>query len=152
MLRGDERNRLGRRPVVKADAPTEAAVRAVLDTLADVYVTRDVATLRAVFAPDPDVVMFSPGAEARFVGLSEIEAKAQHDWSRSESASLTYRSTSISAAGSVAWVATDADFAVKAGGREMTMPAHITFVLEKRGERWLVVQAHYSLAAAPGTA
>lgn len=136
---------------MKADAPTEAAVRAVLDTLAGVYVTRDVDTLRRVFAPDPDVVMFSPGTDGRFVGLAEIEAKAEHDWARSESASLTYRSVSVSSAGPAAWAAADADFTVRAGGREMTMPAHITFVLEKRGEQWLIVHAHYSLASTPGT-
>jgi len=132
---------------LKADAMTEAAVKAVLDQLAEVYVTRDLADLRAVFAPDPDVVMYSPGTDA-CVGLSEIQAKAESDWSQSEAASLTYGWTSVSAAGSVAWLATDADFTVKAGGHEKTMPARITFVLEKRGEQWLIVHAHYSFAGA----
>jgi hypothetical protein len=121
-------------------------VKAVLDRLAEVYVTRDVELLRALFAPDPDVVMFSPGAGERFVGLAEIEAKAEGDWSRSEAASLEYRRTSISAAGSVAWAAVDADFTVQAGGKTTTAPVHVTFVLEKRGESWLIVHAHYSLA------
>jgi hypothetical protein len=102
--------------------------------------------MRVVFAPDPDVVMFSPGAQERFVGLSEIEAKARSDWARSDSASLTYRRTSVSAAGTVAWAAVDADFTVEAGGQETTLPVHISFVLEERGERWLIVHAHYSLA------
>jgi hypothetical protein len=131
---------------MKADAVTEAAVKDVLDRLAEVYVTRDVEQLRAVFAPDPDVVMFSPGASERFVGISEIEAKAVSDWARSESASLAYDRMTVSAAGSVAWAATDADFTVRAGGQETTMRAHITFVLEKRGDDWRIVQAHYSLA------
>jgi uncharacterized protein (TIGR02246 family) len=132
---------------MKADAMTEAAVKAVLDKLAEVYVTRDLAILRAVFAPDPDVVMYSPGTEVR-VGLSEIQAKAESDWSKSDAASLTYGWTSVSAAGSVAWVATDADFMVKAGGQAKTTPARITFVLEKREEQWLIMQAHYSFSAA----
>jgi ketosteroid isomerase-like protein len=130
----------------EADATTEAAVKAVLDRLVEVYVTRDVELLRAVFAPDPEVVMFSPGAGRRFVGLPEIVAKAESDWARSDSASLTYRRTSVSAAGSVAWAAVDADFTVEAGGQETTLPVHITFVLEDRGGRWLIVHAHYSLA------
>jgi len=131
---------------VKADATTEAAVKAVLHRLADVYVERDVSLLRAVFAPDPDIVMFSPGAKERLVGISQIEAKAGGDWSRSEAASLTFRRTSVSAAGPVAWAAADADFTVTAGGQDTTLPVHITFVLEKREEQWLVVHAHYSLA------
>jgi ketosteroid isomerase-like protein len=134
---------------MKADATTEAAVKAVLDRLADVYVTRDVALLRSVFAMDPDVVMYSPGAQ-RSVGSTAIVAKAESDWSRSEAASLTYGWTAVSAAGPVAWAATDADFTVRAGGRETTTPVRITFVLEKRGDSWLVVHAHYSSAPAAG--
>jgi uncharacterized protein (TIGR02246 family) len=133
---------------VRADETTEAAVRAVLDKLAEVYITRDVAVMPAIFAPDPDVVMYSPGTEAR-VGLSEIVTKAESDWSKSDAASLTYGWTSVSAAGNVAWVATDADFTVKVGEQERTIPARITFVLEKRSEQWLIVHAHYSFAATP---
>ena len=123
-------------------------MKAVLDELAEVYVTRDVATLRAVFAPDPDVVMFSPGADEKRIGLPDIVAKAERDWSKSEAASLTYGWTSVSAAGAVAWAATDATFRVKAGGHETTLPVRITFVLEKRGEQWLIVHAHFSFPAA----
>jgi len=136
---------------MQADAQTQAAVQAVLDRLAEVYVTRDAAVMRAVFAPDPDVVMYSPGAP-KSIGLAAIVAKAELDWSKSESASLKFTWTSISAAGVVAWAATDADFTVKAGGQEQTIPARITFVLEQRGEQWLIVHAHYSFApAAPAT-
>lgn len=131
---------------MKADRPTEVGVRTVLDALAEVYVTRDVTVLRELFAPDPDVVMFSPGPGGRFDGLPEILAKAEGDWSRSDATSLTYRWVSISAAGSVAWAAADADFTVTAGGQETTLPAHITFVLEERDGRWLIVHAHYSFA------
>lgn len=119
---------------MEVDAGTEAAVKAVLDRLAEVYVERDVELLRAVFAPDPDVVMYSPGAKERFVGLAEIQAKAERDWSTSEAASLAYGQVSVSASGSVAWAAADADFTVKAGGPETTLPVHITFVLERRGD------------------
>ena len=132
---------------MKADAATTVAVEAVLARLAKVYVTRDVAEMRAVFAPDPGVVMYSPGAE-RIDGLDAIVAKAESDWARSEAASLSYRWTSIWAAGDVAWAATDADFTVRAGGQEQTIPARITFVLERRGAAWLIVHAHYSFAPA----
>ena len=130
---------------MRADSATEAAVIDVLGRLADVYVTRDVAVLATVFAADPDVVMFSPGAE-RVVGLADIMAKAESDWSRTDGASLEYRSTSISAAGAVAWAVMDADFTVRAGGQRTTTPVRITFVLERRGDEWLIVHAHYSLA------
>jgi ketosteroid isomerase-like protein len=130
-----------------AHPTTEAAVRAVLDRLAEVYVTRDVSELRAIFAADPEIVMFTPGAE-RVAGIADIAAKAESDWARSEAATLTYRRTTVSAAGPVAWAAVDADFTVRAGGAETTAPVHITFILERRQGEWRIVHAHYSLAPA----
>jgi ketosteroid isomerase-like protein len=132
---------------MQADPTTDAEVRSVLDQLAEVYVTRDIAGLRAVFRADPEVVMFSPGTE-RVVGITAIAAKADSDWSRSESATLTYRRTTVAAAGPVAWAAVDADFTVRAGGAETTAPVHITFILERSDGEWRIVHAHYSLAPA----
>lgn len=54
---------------------------------------------------------------------------------------------SISAAGPVAWAAA-ASFELTIGDQAMSLPARITYVLEKRGEQWLMVQAHFSLPAA----
>jgi ketosteroid isomerase-like protein len=133
---------------MKADAMTEAAVKAVLDKVAEGYAKRDLAHLRSAFAPDPDVVMYGTGADEKRVGLAEIQAQAENDWAQTEATALTYGWTSVSAAGSVAWAATDAAFYLKAVGQEMTLPARITFVLEKRGEQWLIVQAHFSFPAA----
>jgi uncharacterized protein (TIGR02246 family) len=133
---------------MKADAMTEAAVKAVLDRVAEGYAKRDLNLVLSAFAPDPDVVMYGTGADEKRIGLAEIQAQSERDWSQTESASVTYEWTSISAAGSVAWVATDVSFNLKADGQEMTLPARITFVLEKRGEQWLIVQGHFSLPAA----
>ena len=133
---------------MKADAMTEAAVKAVLDKVTEGYVKRDLALLLSAFAPDPDVVMYGTGADEKRIGQAGIQAQAERDWSQTESASVTYQWTSISAAGPVAWAATDASFSLKADGQEMTLPARITFVLEKRGEQWLIVQGHFSFPAA----
>lgn len=139
------------KPTMRADAMTEAAVKAVLNKVAEGYAKRDLALLRAAFAPDPDVVMYGTGADEKRVGLAEIQAQAERDWSQTEAAGVTYGWTSVSAAGSVAWAATDATFRLKTGGQEMTLPARITFVLEKRGEEWLIVQAHFSFPSAGQT-
>ena len=133
---------------MKADATTESAVKAVLDKVADAYARRDLALLRAAFAPDPDVVMYGTGADEKRVGLAQIQAQVERDWSQAEAAAVTYESISVSAAGAVAWAAADAAFRLKAAGQEMTLPARITFVLEKRGAQWLVVHAHFSVPAA----
>jgi ketosteroid isomerase-like protein len=132
---------------MKADVKTEAAVKSVLDKVAEGYAKRDLALLQAAFAPDPDVVMYGTGADEKRIGLAEIQVQAEQDWSQTEAAAVTFGWTSVSAAGSVAWVATDAALNLKAGGQDMNLPVRITFVLERRGEDWLIVQAHFSLAA-----
>jgi ketosteroid isomerase-like protein len=55
----------------------------------------------------------------------------------------------VSAAGNVAWAAADAVFKATVAGQELSLPARVTAVLEKRGDQWLVVQSHFSLPA-PG--
>jgi hypothetical protein len=133
---------------MKADAKTEAAAKAVLQKVADGYARRDMDLVRAAFARDPDVVMFGTGAHEKRIGLKQIEAQVERDWSQSDSTAIRYGWVSVSAAGTVAWVATDASFEVKAGGQQATLPVCATFVLEMRGEDWLIVQGHFSFAAA----
>jgi len=133
---------------MKADAITEAAVKAVLDKLSEDYAKRDMALLQAAFAPDPDVAMYGTGADEKRIGLAEIQAQIKRDWSQTDAAAITYGLTLVSSAGSVAWAATDAVFNFKAGGQEMALPARITFVFEERGKEWLIVQAHFSFPTA----
>jgi ketosteroid isomerase-like protein len=131
---------------MKADAQTEAAVLAVLDQFNDAYRDRDMERLLALFAPDPDVVLIGTGADEKRVGLAEIQAQAERDWSQSDAFFWEWGWSSISAAGSVAWVALDAVGHVKVAGQELQLPLRVTAVLEQRGAQWRFQQAHASLA------
>ena len=133
---------------MQADATAAAAVKLVLDKVAEGYATRNLDVLRSVFAPDPDVIIYGTGADEKRVGLAEIEMQAQRDWSQTDSSAVRYGWMSVSAAGDVAWAAADATFELSAGGEEMSLPARVTYVLERRDSQWLIVQAHYSLPAA----
>ncbi len=133
---------------MKADATTTMAVKTVLSRVAEGYASRNLVTLRSAFAPDPDVIMYGTGGDEKRVGLAEIEMQAQRDWSQSDTSQVHYGWMSVSSAGNVAWAATDASFDLTAGGAVMSLPARITFVLEKRGDQWLIVQSHFSLPAA----
>ena len=133
---------------MKADQKTISEVIAVLNKLGEAYARRDLESLLAGFAPDPDVVMYGTGADEKRVGLTEIRAQAERDWSQTEAAAIKHDTVSVSAAGLVAWAAVDGAFEVKAGGQEMALPARITYTLEKRENRWLIVQAHFSVPMA----
>jgi ketosteroid isomerase-like protein len=132
---------------MKADAQTEAALMATLEQFKQAYEQRDIERLMALFAPDPDVVTIGTGADEKRVGLVEIQMQAERDWAQSEATSLEWGWSSISAAGSVAWLAADAVVSTKVGEQEMHLPLRVTAVLEHRGGRWLWVQMHASIPA-----
>lgn len=131
---------------MRADAKTQAEVMAVLTKLSDAYAGRDTNKLLALFVPDPDVVMIGTGADEKRVGIAQIKAQAERDWAQTESTALTWGPWQmVASSGSVAWVATDATFKVKAGGQDITLSGRMTAVLEKRGDTWLIAQAHFSM-------
>jgi ketosteroid isomerase-like protein len=132
---------------LKADTNTEAAVVGVLNRMAEAYAERDLDAIRAVFLPDPDIVMYGTGVDEKRVGLSEVEAQVKRDWSQSEATSMVLGWHSVSAAGPVAWMAADMAFKAMVGGDELTLPGRLTTVLERRGEDWLIAQAHFSFPA-----
>jgi hypothetical protein len=132
---------------MKADAQTTAAVLAVLNSLNEAYKQRNLEHLLALFAPDSDMVFYGTGADEKRLGLTELKTQAERDWSQSESFFFEWGWSSVSAAGSVAWVAMDAIGHVKMAGQEINLPLRVTAVLEHRGAEWLFVQVHGSLAA-----
>ncbi len=133
---------------MKADAKTEAEVRAVLSRVTESYKKQDLKGLLANFAPDSDVVMYGTGADEKRIGLAEIQVQAERDWDQAEAIAMVFDWVSVSAAGSVAWAACDGAFQIRAGGQEFRLPARLTVVLEKRDGRWLIVQGHFSTPAA----
>ncbi len=104
---------------MKADAATEAAVRATLTTFADIYRQRDLDGLLALFAPDSDVLLIGTGADEWRVGATQLQAQAERDWAQSEAAAFELRWSSISGAGTVAWTAAEGIARVRAGGQEV---------------------------------
>jgi uncharacterized protein (TIGR02246 family) len=129
---------------MKADNVTEKAVKAVLDKFAESYAKRDLKSAMSLIAPDADVVIYGTGADEKRVGPKEIKAQFERDWSQIEDPALEYNWTSISAAGNVTWAAIDAVLKAKVEGKSMKFPSRITMVLEKRADKWLIVQGHFS--------
>jgi ketosteroid isomerase-like protein len=130
-----------------SDAKTHAEVMRALTKFADAYAKRDINALLAMIGSDQNVFMYGTGADEKRLGKAAIRQQAERDWAQSESASMTYDWTSISAQGPVAWVASDLTFHMIAGGHVMDMPARMTAVLTKTGKQWLFEQFHMSFPA-----
>ena len=129
---------------MKADSVTEKAVNAVLDKFAESYARRDLKSAMSLIAPDADVIIYGTGADEKRIGQEAIKTQFERDWAQIEDPGLEYNWISISAAGNVAWVAIDAVLKAKVDGQNLKFQSRITMVLEKRGDRWLIVQGHFS--------
>ena len=134
--------------MARADTKTEVAVMNVVKQWFEAFNKRDLNACLAFFAPDPDVVVIGTGGDEKCIGLAEIKAIFERAFAQFEDASVRFGWHSVSAAGSVAWVAANVILRVKTSGREISEPLRLTVVLEQRGDRWLVVQWHDSLPAA----
>ena len=61
---------------------------------------------------------------------------------------MNYEPLVVSEAGPVAWVAGRATVQARIDGQDLTLTGRFTAVLEQRGDRWLLMQTHFSLPAA----
>lgn len=100
------------------------------------------------FASDADVLVYGTGADEKRLGAEQIGSQAERDWAQTESASIALDWISVSAAGEVAWAAVDGAFNLRADGKELALPARMTFILERREGRWVIVHAHFSIPSA----
>jgi uncharacterized protein (TIGR02246 family) len=133
---------------MRADTKTEEVVMNVVKQFFEAFNKRDLNACLAFFAPDPDVIVIGTGGDEKCIGLTEIKAIFERAFAQFEDASAKFGWHSASAAGSVAWVAADVILRVKTGGREISEPLRLTIVLERRGNKWLIIQWHDSLPAA----
>jgi ketosteroid isomerase-like protein len=130
---------------MKADKTTEAEVKAALSEFAAAYEKHRLDRLMSLFAPDSDVTMIGAGAGERRVGAAQIKAQFEQDWAQHKAEAVRFGQTTISQAGSAAFVAADTTMHFKAGAAEEKLEARLTAGLEKRGDRWLFSQMHLSL-------
>jgi len=133
---------------MKADPKTVTAVMNVMNQFAEAFSKRDLEATLLLFAPDTDVAFIGTGGDEKRIGPDEIKTLFERDFAQFEDASLKIGSHSVSAVGSVAWVVADLILRANTGSREINLQARSTAVLERRGDRWLIVQSHSSLPAA----
>jgi ketosteroid isomerase-like protein len=129
---------------MKADSKTEAEVVKVLNQAHDAYARRDMNGLLSAFVPDADALMFGTGVDERRVGSEQIKTQAERDWAQSDESVFSWNWHLVSMAGSAAVVSAEGEVQAKVGGQEINLPIRFTGALEKRGDKWLFVHAHYS--------
>ena len=130
---------------LKADQKTHDEVAVTLQGMFEAYAKRDLNGVLAFWAPDPDVLMIGSGADEKSVGLNQFTKSLMRDWNQSEKASINFKDIAVSAAGAVAWFATDVTFSGQINEEKFDLPGRLTGVMEKRDGEWLLVQMHFSV-------
>ncbi len=133
---------------MKADKKTETEVMGTITRFLEGYSRRDIEATLSLLAPDPDLTIIGTGADEKLVGIEKARSQIKRDYEQAEAISIKLGTTSISAAGPVAWVSADSAWTVKAGGKQRKYDWRWTMVLEKRGGKWLIAQSHLSAPAA----
>ena len=123
-----------------------AAVLGVIDDWEEASAHGDGAAARRLFADDADVMLIGSADWELSRGPTELDdffvkTNGVPSWS-------TWRERHVSHVGDVAWVFADGEFTYEFEGRRTTVPYRMTAILERRGDRWLIVHYHGSEPAA----
>ncbi len=130
---------------MKADAKTKAEVLQTMREMWRAYGRLDADGVLAVYAPDPDIMVFGSGADEAYIGPKQARRGLKRDFAQVRSVKVRLSKTRISAAGKVAWLAADCLFTAHVAGCDIEMAGRLTAVLEKRVGRWLIVQSHFAM-------
>ncbi len=126
----------------------EAVVIGALNELMSTWESRDIDAILACLAPSATLSMYGTGADEKRVGLDEIRAQIERDFTQSESFSVTLDSNIVGISGTVAWIASDVTITFKVPGADAkSFPARSTTVMQEHDGRWLVEHSHLSVAA-----
>ena len=130
---------------MKADARTQAAILAALNQFAASYARGDAQGVLALYAMDPDGVVFVGGYS--FVGPEQIRTMVEDDLASFDAIEWSFAQPAVSCAGGVAWLTADAAATGQTGGQPVPLGGYrFTWVLQRRREQWHIVHAHVSLA------
>ena len=132
---------------MKASPEIEAAVLTTITDSWDAYRLRDVEGVLSFYSADPDLVAVGTGHDERFVGREALRAGLVNDFSQGNEAALRITWASVSGVGNVAWVTADCVVDATVSGRTVSVLGRLTAVLEKREEKWFIMQTHFSLPA-----
>jgi ketosteroid isomerase-like protein len=134
-----------------ASEPEKERIAKVIDDSIGWFKTKDFDLLFSVFADDPDLFMFQPGSTGTIHGIEafrELSAIWRDPDTKYLSHEVSELRIGISRSGDVAWFSAILQDCGEYEGRAgCWKDARWTGVLEKRDERWVIVQTHFSFAA-----
>jgi ketosteroid isomerase-like protein len=122
----------------------EAEVIATMQAYATAYRKKDIRTLSALFAPE--ISGFGSGPDEVIGDHDGFVRQITRDVSQADVLSVEFSERKIFGDGRVAWATSKSaiTFSINGAPRQ-TLHGRSTMVLRNTGNRWLIVQLHFSL-------
>jgi ketosteroid isomerase-like protein len=130
---------------MKADAQTEAEIKALVEDVWKEYARKDLEACMGLWTTDADLVAIGTGADELRLGPEELRRGLRRDFEQAENIETAIEWLSISAAGNVAWSAANAWLTATVNGDATTIACRMTNVYEKRNGTWRIMLLHLSL-------
>ncbi len=123
--------------------PDPQAIEVAISEMLGAWQIGDVEMLHKYYADDVRVV--SGAWEPPLAGWANYLRAYQSQRERMSAGRIDRSNTYINVKGNYAWATYQWDFAAMVDGALTSARGHTTLVLEKRGDRWLIVHNHTSL-------
>ena len=122
-------------------------VEKVIDAYANTYENEDAETILMALAHDKDMISLGTDPDEFYIGYQTVVDKFKFQFKRLEETTvyINKREVKIHESGKVAWFVQVWDMrTIAAGSKNFDQGMRLTGVLEKRDEKWVIVQFHNS--------
>ena len=128
---------------MKPGGATRTELIEVLERFCSAFAGRDAEAVMRLFAPDSDVVVIT-SEDSLLRGPVELKRFLDRYVSGRTTYSWEWDRHDVSTAGSVAWLLAEGTETATTQGCLEQHPYRMTMVLERREDRWLLMQVHGS--------
>jgi ketosteroid isomerase-like protein len=113
--------------------------------------TKDIERLYSIMAQDNDFFIFHPDSKSTIIGFDAFKSLSQRAWMSDAFKAIDFNIKDLritfSKSNTVAWYSGHLDDHAEWNGQRIGWDnARWTGVLEKRDDRWVIVQMHFSFA------
>jgi hypothetical protein len=126
----------------------EVTINSILDKFLDTHRTQNIELLSEIFSHDKDMINFGSDADEIFHGWDELKASFLKQFESFEKLEVSFRNRNIRIAnsGNAAWYSEILDFNIIIKGKPVIINGfRHTGVMEKRDNKWIIAQFHYSV-------
>jgi len=127
-----------------------AAIRAVLSEYVTAVERGDIELYARVVDHDPSMVNFGTDVNERIVGWAALKGSMETQFASLKDTRIAVSEVTVSLAPGkeFAWATSMWTFGATMAGQSLTLPVRCSWVLAKRGPRWIIVHFHKSVGTA----